>query len=561
MLKVKHISTAKTYRAFISYSHGDKAFASWLQKKIEGYVVPRALRRKYPHLPKDLKRSIFRDEEELAGAKALTPALEEALRASQKLIVICTKSAAYSTWVSREIAFFRRAHPQSDIVCVAIDEADDETIPDLLKENGELPLAITLHEGRKKALTKVIADLLDIPFSDLWDRERRRKRIRMLLWGAGIASVAALGVYAYVQYSVIASNRDMQRLNERISHIEYRLRHEKLSGEEIYRLGERLKVIKDAKRAKEETLKWFGLLHTPIVERAKRLYDKEGIDAALALLESSRSRLQDKQFAQKNILRAKLYIEKHDYDVAEAAYEKAIAIEESYETIYDYALFLMRENRTKRALALLEKLRSYDLKPVWRANVLNRLGIAYRKLKRYEDAQKAYAEALRLRKHLAQKDPVDLAWTYNNLGVLYQKRHMPHKAEAMHFKAFEIRKALASADPERYEYYLTCTTHNLGELYADMNRSTDAERYFKEAIEIQNRLLARNPKRVMPALATSLYDLATLYADRNDTHRARMLFKEALRYRTILAEENPPAYEEALKKTQKALEKLQTGAE
>ena len=552
-----------TYRAFISYSHADKAFASWLQKKTEGYVVPRALRRRYPQLPRDFKRSIFRDEEELTGAKALTPALEEALRASQKLIVICSKSAANSTWVAREIAFFKRAHPQGDIVCVATDEVSDETIPDLLKENGELPLAITLHEGRQKALMKVIADLLDVPFSDLWGRERRRKRTRMLLWAAGTVSVILLGLYSYLQHSAIASNRDMQRLDERISHIEYQLRHERLSDEAIYRLGERLKALKDAKSAKAETLKWFGLLHSPIVERAKKLYDKEGVDAALALLESSRSRLQDRRFAQKNILRAKLYIEKHDYDAAASAYEKAIAVEGSYDNLYDYALFLMREHRTKRALSLLERLKGYDLAPAKRANVLNRLGIVYRKLKRFDDAKKAYTEALKLRKRLARKDPerytVDLAWTYNNLGILYQKRHRLKKAERMHFKALALRRISARKDPERYTYYLACSLHNLGELYVDMNRTEAAARRFKEAIAIEKRLLTHNPKRIMPALSTSLFNLASLYADRNDTRQARTLFKEALRYQAILAEENPPAYEEALKKTQKALKKLHTG--
>jgi len=53
------------YQAFISYSHRDKAFAKWLHKRIENYKIPKSLREKYPNLPKDLKRSLFRDEEEL----------------------------------------------------------------------------------------------------------------------------------------------------------------------------------------------------------------------------------------------------------------------------------------------------------------------------------------------------------------------------------------------------------------------------------------------------------------------------------------------------------------
>ena len=97
-----------TYKAFISYSHKDKAFASWLQKGIENYAIPRALREKYPHLPKSLKRSVFRDEEELAGANALTPVLENTLKTSENLIVICSTDAVKSLWVEKEILFLKR---------------------------------------------------------------------------------------------------------------------------------------------------------------------------------------------------------------------------------------------------------------------------------------------------------------------------------------------------------------------------------------------------------------------------------------------------------------------
>jgi hypothetical protein len=73
----------KKYQAFISYSHADIKFARWLQKKIENYKIPNALREKYPHLPKDLKRSIFRDEEELPTSSALPDNLTGALEDSE----------------------------------------------------------------------------------------------------------------------------------------------------------------------------------------------------------------------------------------------------------------------------------------------------------------------------------------------------------------------------------------------------------------------------------------------------------------------------------------------
>ena len=61
----------KIYKAFISYSHKDKKFAKWLHKKIENYKIPQSLREKYPHLPKNLNRTIFIDDEELPTASTL----------------------------------------------------------------------------------------------------------------------------------------------------------------------------------------------------------------------------------------------------------------------------------------------------------------------------------------------------------------------------------------------------------------------------------------------------------------------------------------------------------
>ena len=63
------------YRAFISYSHKDKAFALWLHQAIENHKIPKSIKKKYPYLPKDLKRSIFIDEEELSSGSSLPVSL------------------------------------------------------------------------------------------------------------------------------------------------------------------------------------------------------------------------------------------------------------------------------------------------------------------------------------------------------------------------------------------------------------------------------------------------------------------------------------------------------
>ena len=551
------------YKAFISYSHKDKAFASWLQRGIENYTIPRALKEKYPYLPTDLKRSVFRDEEELAGASALTPVLENALKTSEKLIVICSVDAVMSSWVEKEIVFFKEVHNDSHIISVIKEGEVKEVLPKALKEEGVEPLAIDASMGRKKALVKVIATLLGVDFPELWEREKKEERKRLWFKSIVVVTFLLLGIYAYVQYTAISSNKELDGLNTQISKIEYRLKRSRLSKGEAYRLGERLKVLSDMKKRKIDTLKWFGLFHSSVAKKAKKLYDKGGVDAALALLESSKSVAEDTVYAKKNMLRAKLYIEKEDYAEATRFYEKAVMVDASYENVYDYVLFLMQEKQIQEAKVWLETLKTYDLTPAESANVFNRLGIVYRHLKRYDEAKEMYAHALALRQTLARENPdkyiLDLAWTYNNLGVLYKKINALHEAKEMHEKAFALRKTLVEKDAKKYTFYVTCSMHNLGELYSSLKQTDEAKKYFEESIKIRRKLLPQNPKKYLPALATTLNDLAKLYVDTKESVKARVLYKEALKYRETLAKENPQAYGAALRETQKALDVLNRG--
>ncbi len=84
------------YSAFISYSHQDERWATWLHRALEHYTVPRRLvgietragpvpRRIYP---------VFLDREEFATDPSLSARVEEALSRSRNLIVICSPEAA-----------------------------------------------------------------------------------------------------------------------------------------------------------------------------------------------------------------------------------------------------------------------------------------------------------------------------------------------------------------------------------------------------------------------------------------------------------------------------------
>jgi hypothetical protein len=97
------------YWAFISYSHADKPFADWLHRSLERYRVPKQIFSQSVGLVEIPKRvfPIFRDREELPASADLSHRINEALRLSRSLIVICSPNSARSRWVNEEIRFFK----------------------------------------------------------------------------------------------------------------------------------------------------------------------------------------------------------------------------------------------------------------------------------------------------------------------------------------------------------------------------------------------------------------------------------------------------------------------
>lgn len=198
---------AYKYKAFISYSHKDKAWANWLHKKLETYRFPRQLPNGGADLPKTLK-PIFRDREELSAGHDLAEKIETALRSSERLIVLCSPDAANSYWVNQEILFFKRNNRGAKIYSVIVDgqpfsqEKDKECFPPGLRfeltENGELssipaePLAADLRDqgdGKNLGLLKLISGMVGLGVDDLVQRDLKRARRRVMFVTASASTI------------------------------------------------------------------------------------------------------------------------------------------------------------------------------------------------------------------------------------------------------------------------------------------------------------------------------------------------------------------------------------
>jgi len=187
------------YRAFISHSHSDAKFAAWLQRAIESWRVPSRLR---DELGFSRIRPVFRDRTDLRAASSLGESLEEALKSSSALIIVCSNDAADSEWVGKEIERYRHFNPDAPILPIIANGEPPHCFPEQLLTDSDgnalEPLAADAREGfdgKRDALLKTIAGIIDVDFDALKQREFRRRQQRLGAVAAIATSIAAITLY------------------------------------------------------------------------------------------------------------------------------------------------------------------------------------------------------------------------------------------------------------------------------------------------------------------------------------------------------------------------------
>ena len=217
------------YRAFISYSHQDEAWAQWLHKALETYRVPSRLvgtQTTAGIIPRRLE-PIFRDRDELPSAADLSAKVNEALAQSAALIVVCSPRSATSRWVNEEVLAFKRLRRSHPVLCLIVDGEPNAT--DLRGREAEECFAPALRfrlgadgqpttertesiaadaragrDGKANAKLKLISGLLDVGFDALKQREQHRRVRRM-------ATITALALLVMLVTSVLAINAMVAR--------------------------------------------------------------------------------------------------------------------------------------------------------------------------------------------------------------------------------------------------------------------------------------------------------------------------------------------------------------
>ena len=220
------------YRAFISYSHADEAWATWLHRALETWRVPsRLVGRDSPlgPIPRRL-HPVFRDREELASAPELGSEIQRALADSATLIVICSPNAAASHWVNEEIRHYKALGRADPVLCLIVDgepgDPDRECFPEALRHqvdaDGRLleapaePIAADAragHDRRRNALLKLIAGMLGLGLDELRQRDhQRRQRFMAAVATASLLLAAGASTLAWIATSARDEARAQREL-------------------------------------------------------------------------------------------------------------------------------------------------------------------------------------------------------------------------------------------------------------------------------------------------------------------------------------------------------------
>lgn len=210
------------YKAFISYNRDDVEFAKKLHRQLEMYVVPKAVelselqsRQKKPLYP------IFRDQDEMVSGGALSQRLKDAIKNSEYLVVVCSRTAArLGVWMDVEIREFLDAHGADRVIAVVIDgepnaeangyPAEQECMPpallSLFSKQDSQPLWVDMRSDKKdrSAFLRLVAGLLSIDsLNELIrrdeQRQRRSRRFAVAALSIFILLVGGLGISVWYQ--------------------------------------------------------------------------------------------------------------------------------------------------------------------------------------------------------------------------------------------------------------------------------------------------------------------------------------------------------------------------
>jgi tetratricopeptide (TPR) repeat protein len=589
-------AAASRYRAYISYSHGDRGWADWLHRVLETYRVPSRLvgtRTAAGVVPRRLI-PVFRDRTELASAADLAARINEAIQRSDNMIVICSPRAAVSRWVNEEVLAFKRLGREERIFCLIVDgepnvgdlpgRAPEECfVPALryhLGTDGALsdrrtePIAADARpgkDGKANAKLKLIAGLLDVGFDTLKQREQRRHMRRMAATTAAALVVMAvttvLAVDALIErhHALIAQQAAERRQKQAEELVRFMLGdlHDKLA--QVGRLDV-MQAVDDKAMAYFRSLPTADVTDRVLAQRVKALQEigatRESEGELAKALEAYRSAstlaAELLQHAPTDVMRQADYantlswigrVDWYQGNLAQAAQNFRAASELLRKAAAarpaDNQLGLQLSSALVNTGRVLEAHGDFDAAKPY-----------------YEAARDTYAR-------LSERDPsnpewsLQLAYAYNDLGKLaFEQGHLENAIRD--YRADQrLKSALAARQPKNQEVAegLLVSDAILGRTLGWCNDMPDALHFTALAVASARKLMAFDPKNDEWADFFGLYSqqLGSLLRQRGQLGLAAAADDDAVRVLSALAAKDPAntSWQQDLAQSRLELSRLQ----
>jgi tetratricopeptide (TPR) repeat protein len=577
------------YRAFISYSHQDKAWADWLHKALETYRVPSRLvgtQTAAGTIPRRLV-PIFRDRDELASATDLGSKVNEALKQAANLIVICSPRSATSRWVQSEVLAFKQLGRGERIFCLVVDgepnasdlpgrEAEECFAPALrlqLDEHGQSgtgrtePIAAdarTGKDGRRKAKLKLIAGMLDIGFDSLRQRELQRRNRRLTAMTA--LAIAALFARHAAEVARIDAERRQKQAEDLVGFMLGDL-NDKLH--QVDRL-DIMEAVDDKAMAYFASLPTKDVTDQALAQRAKALEkigtvrEEQGhlpeamasfqaavkLDGAMAA-SAPADMAKQLQYARTLAFVGQTYWYQGQLDAAQGSFDKA----------QNVLLHAAQHAANDRVLQFELEMIDNDI-----GHVMEARG-------QLDESLAPYSSALALSRKLVAADPnntewaVELGGAHNNLGKLALLHGDLATAIAEYRADDSIETALAARDPKDNSQRDSMLTVRaiLGRTIALTGADVVGIQYMQQAVDMAGELVKGNPDNsdFRDHFARYAQQLARLQRLNGDLASARALTAQSLSMLTGLVRANPTdaglQRELAEAQTEQAAELLATG--
>lgn len=190
------------YFAFISYSSHDYKWGKRIQNKLEHYRMPTTLCSKHGWKRQPMRPVFFAPTDIQPGG--LSEELQERLKVSRNLIVVCSPHSAQSEWVGKEIAYFHKLGRTQQIQFFIVDGIPHSGNPKTecfnpIIKTLELPeiLGANIHEriyrlpwlNQERAYVQLITKLLGVEFDSIWQRHRRLLIRQVVTWIIGVIAI------------------------------------------------------------------------------------------------------------------------------------------------------------------------------------------------------------------------------------------------------------------------------------------------------------------------------------------------------------------------------------